>query len=156
MDTFPSSWSFATLGKLFDELGVVSNSKYRASGVNTVKALVELGLTLPKNDLNCAFKNDENVIKSTINECKLTESFLNLTVGRHVNFKGFYNKVFGKRICNGGKCTYADIARLIISWLSSYILLNVYGEFLFFNFIISLIVLLTTTNVYFYICSGTS
>lgn len=121
---------------MFDVLGEFTRSKYFAKGVEMVRAIVELGLTMPAEDLNAIFNHPSTQQFDATDQKKrdfFVSRVLDLTSsGKHTNFINFYKSVFGKKIGDDqGNLhkTFADRAKLLLSWFTSYILLNVFGKY---------------------------
>lgn len=133
MENIPSVWSLESLAMVFDSLGELAGSKYQAKGVDVVRAILEIGLTLSLEDINFAYETDKHHEKSSY-VCgsrnlpkKFINQFLDYTTGRHSNFRFFYEKAFGMKPIPTVVKTYGDAAKLLISWFSSYLLLNTIG-----------------------------
>lgn len=129
-------WTFESLGKVFDVLGKFTRSKYLAKGVEIVRAIVELGLTMPAEDLNAIFNHPATEqFDATYQEKRdfFVSRVLDFTSsGRHTNFINFYKSVFGKKFGDdqgNHHKTFTDGARLLLSWFTTYILLNVFGKY---------------------------
>lgn len=132
LHNIPRTWTLSSLAKWFDALYSICGSAFVAQGLPTLKAIIEIGLKLNKDNLNHAFRARSSVQNgSSDDSCVFVEEFLNLTVGKSANFKKNYYQLFGKSygIEFERQYKYADAARLLISWLTSYVILNVYSKF---------------------------
>lgn len=130
LDSIPPTWTLNSIAKLFSALYEIAGSSFIADGLSTLKAILEMGLKLNAEDLNIIFRQESYTGESS-QQYLFVEEFLALTVGKSANFKKTYYQIFGKPygFLNENLFKYADAARMLISWLTSYIILNVYSKY---------------------------
>lgn len=111
---------------VFDALGELSNNKYQVKGIDFVKAILEIGLKMPLEEINLVFKTKTST-RWTGGKSSFTDQFLDYTSGRHSIFKVFYEKTFGMDPCPAVVKTFGHSVKFLISWFTSYLLVKTFG-----------------------------
>ncbi len=134
----PRSWSVKSLAKIYETLFDIYNSKQFGTPENTVKALVEIGLTKNVDEINEVFIPDPTgITKDEASELKKKRTRFGGLVAKYAVEVGSYSnsaQSYGGTVCwtrynkldKGIKSKH--LSRCVLSWISSYIILQSYGK----------------------------